>query len=361
MALLLIAVVLLATANGANDLFKSTATLWGSRTVGYTGAALCAAAGCLAGAAWAVWLPAGLLDSLRNSLIGQVLGANPSQAAAVALGAAGTVWLASRCGLPVSTTHALLGAFLGLSLACDLPFDYRFLVFNFALPLLLAPLWAMTCTAVVYRLLARWRQRLGLSPSSCVCLPHKEVFAAPCGEVACSGTCAPVVIGTLESCSEARVSVRLSAPAMLATAHVFSALALGFARSLNDVCKIGWFVLALDLPRAGVIWLTGIGILMVGGGLVGGRRVASVMGFDITALNTGQAFTANLLSSVTVGAASVWGWPVSTTHVMCGALFGIGAATRQARQRAIVKIVLAWLGTVPLAAALSALATSLLR
>jgi len=170
-----------------------------------------------------------------------------------------------------------------------------------------------------------------------------------------------VVIGTLESCSEARVSVRLSAPAMLATAHVFSALALGFARSLNDVCKIGWFVLALDLPRAGVIWLTGIGILMVGGGLVGGRRVASVMGFDITALNTGQAFTANLLSSVTVGAASVWGWPVSTTHVMCGALFGIGAATRQARQRAIVKIVLAWLGTVPLAAALSALATSLLR
>jgi PiT family inorganic phosphate transporter len=47
--------------------------------------------------------------------------------------------------------------------------------------------------------------------------------------------------------------------------------------------------------------------------------------------------------------------PVSTTHVSCGALFGIGATTGQARWNTIFQILLAWVITLPVAAALSAL------
>jgi PiT family inorganic phosphate transporter len=46
--------------------------------------------------------------------------------------------------------------------------------------------------------------------------------------------------------------------------------------------------------------------------------------------------------------------PVSTTHVSCGALFGIGVANGQARWRVIRTILLAWVLTLPVAALLSA-------
>ena len=46
---------------------------------------------------------------------------------------------------------------------------------------------------------------------------------------------------------------------------------------------------------------------------------------------------------------------ISTTHVACGSLVGIGLITRQARWSTIGQILLAWVTTVPLAAILGAL------
>jgi len=72
------------------------------------------------------------------------------------------------------------------------------------------------------------------------------------------------------------------------------------------------------------------------------------------------------LTAVAAGAAGTvllatrFGVPVSTTHVSCGALFGIGAVTGKARWRTIGGIFAAWIGTLPLAAALAALAALLL-
>jgi PiT family inorganic phosphate transporter len=45
--------------------------------------------------------------------------------------------------------------------------------------------------------------------------------------------------------------------------------------------------------------------------------------------------------------------PVSTTHVSCGSLFGIGAATGQSNRRTIATILLAWFITLPVAAGLA--------
>jgi PiT family inorganic phosphate transporter len=84
------------------------------------------------------------------------------------------------------------------------------------------------------------------------------------------------------------------------------------------------------------------------------------MSRGITAMNPGQAFTANLATALLVLVASRFGLPVSTTHVSCGALFGIGLVTRQARWRTIGRILVAWVTTLPLAATLAgALAVSL--
>ena len=53
-------------------------------------------------------------------------------------------------------------------------------------------------------------------------------------------------------------------------------------------------------------------------------------------------------------AASLFGLPVSTTHVSVGALFGIGLTTRQADFRVVRKILLSWLVTLPCAALIGA-------
>jgi PiT family inorganic phosphate transporter len=90
------------------------------------------------------------------------------------------------------------------------------------------------------------------------------------------------------------------------------------------------------------------------GGLLGARRVAETMSHRITAMNPGQAFTGNLTTALLVLFASRFGLPVSTTHVSCGALAGIGLVNHQARWNTIGQIVLAWVITLPLAAALAA-------
>ena len=79
------------------------------------------------------------------------------------------------------------------------------------------------------------------------------------------------------------------------------------------------------------------------GGLAGARRVADAMTNRITVMNAGQGFTGNIVTAFLVTCASRWGMPVSTTHVSCGALFGIGIANRQAHWKFIRTILAAWL------------------
>jgi inorganic phosphate transporter, PiT family len=53
--------------------------------------------------------------------------------------------------------------------------------------------------------------------------------------------------------------------------------------------------------------------------------------------------------------------PVSTTHVSCGTLFGIGATTGQGDLRVMTSIFAAWLCTLPLGALLGAAMSALVR
>jgi PiT family inorganic phosphate transporter len=89
------------------------------------------------------------------------------------------------------------------------------------------------------------------------------------------------------------------------------------------------------------------------GGLVNARKVAETMSRKITTMNHGQGFTANLTTAILVVLASLYGLPVSTTHVSVGSLFGIGLTTGKANPRVVSAIVLSWLITLPCAAILA--------
>jgi PiT family inorganic phosphate transporter len=130
--------------------------------------------------------------------------------------------------------------------------------------------------------------------------------------------------------------------------HFFSAGAVSFARGLNDTPKI--VALALVGSTLDLTWSIGfIALVMALGGLISARKVAETVSQRITGMDPDQGFLANLVTSFLVIFASRWGLPVSTTHVSCGALFGIGIANGQARWGVIRTILLAWIVTLPFA------------
>ena len=96
-----------------------------------------------------------------------------------------------------------------------------------------------------------------------------------------------------------------------------------------------------------------VAVAMAVGGLLNAKKVGEVMSKKITPMNSGQGFTANLMTGLLVTTASVHGLPVSTTHVSVGSIFGIGTVTKKADIKVIRKILLSWLLTLPIAAIFS--------
>ena len=92
------------------------------------------------------------------------------------------------------------------------------------------------------------------------------------------------------------------------------------------------------------------------GTLLGGWRIVHTMGSKITRLNPMQGFCAETGGALTLFAATWLGIPVSTTHTITGAIVGVGAARRVSAVRwgLAGNIVIAWIVTLPAAAAISA-------
>jgi inorganic phosphate transporter, PiT family len=94
------------------------------------------------------------------------------------------------------------------------------------------------------------------------------------------------------------------------------------------------------------------------GTLAGGWRIVHTMGSRITRLTPVQGFCAETGGALTLFLATYFGIPVSTTHTITGGIVGVGAARRVSSVRWNVAntIVMAWVVTIPAAAATGALA-----
>lgn len=349
-------VAALAYANGANDNFKGVATLFGSGVSDYRKALNWATAATFAGSIAALWLTAQLVAAFSGKLFvsAQTL-ALPGFGVAVCAACAMTVLLATRLGLPVSTTHALAGGLLGAAfVAPESLIDWSRAGKQIFLPLAVGPLVALAAAMALYPALSFARERLGITRQTCVCIGGEWVPQA--GGTATLGGIR-VVVESQSVCRERYGGsvVGVSAQALIDGLHYLSAGAVSFARGVNDTPKIvALTLLALPALGAGGGAFAAVGTAIAVGGLLGAQRVAETMSKKITAMNPGQGLSANLITSALVLAASPLGLPLSTTHVSCGALFGIGAVTRQARWKTIAGILAAWLITLPLAAALGA-------
>jgi PiT family inorganic phosphate transporter len=99
-----------------------------------------------------------------------------------------------------------------------------------------------------------------------------------------------------------------------------------------------------------------VALAMAPGGLLNARKVAHTMSRRIATMSDGQAFTANAVTGLLVIAASRFGLPVSTTHVSVGAIGGVGLVNGSVNTGVLRNIVLSWVLTLPIAAAIAAAA-----
>ena len=365
---LVAAVLFLAYTNGANDNFKGVATLFGSGTTDYRRALGWATLTTLAGSVAAVLFAGQLVQVFSGKgLVPDTLTQDPGFLLAVTCGTALTVLLATLVGFPISTTHALTGALVGAGCAAaGSGVNLHRLGQVFFLPLALSPCLAFAATAAIYPALRWTRLRLGVERAMCLCIDGGEqrVLMQPDGTAVLAGSGMRLSVGELAQCRQRYQGtiIGIDAQWVLDRLHYLSAGTVSFARGLNDTPKIVALLVAagaLQVPLA--VSLAVVGLAMALGGGLNARKVAMTMSRRVTAMNHGQGFTANLVTACLVTLASRFGLPVSTTHVSCGSLMGIGLVSRQGRWGTIGSILMAWLITLPLAGLLGATGYWLIR
>ncbi|HTI06670.1 MAG TPA: inorganic phosphate transporter [Gemmatimonadales bacterium] len=116
----------------------------------------------------------------------------------------------------------------------------------------------------------------------------------------------------------------------------------------------------LYLSNADVIptWVALAAYAAIGAGtMAGGWRIVKTMGQRLTKLTPFGGFAAETGAALTIGFASHFGIPVSTTHTITGAIAGVGAAQRFSAVRwgLAGRIVWAWLLTIPASAGIAML------
>lgn len=363
---LFISACFLAYSNGANDNFKGVATLFGSGTTNYKKAINWATLTTFTGSVTAIFLASELVKNFSGKgLVPNELITTPIFAISIAFGAAITVFMATKIGMPISTTHSLVGALFGAGvMAVGSQFNFEKLGSTFLMPLIVSPLMAALLSFIVYLIFRIFRKQLGVTKKTSLNIREKQTLSIASHNM--DKTATLKTKRTIEATIQNKIEkyeghiLGLSSQKVLDSLHYLSAGVVSFARGLNDTPKI--IGLLLIINAIDITWsMTIIAVIMAIGGLMNAKKVGLTMSKKITPMNSGQGFTANLVTGLLVTTASIHGLPVSTTHISVGSIFGIGTVTKKANYNMIGKILLSWLLTLPLAAMVSAILFKLLE
>ena len=146
-------------------------------------------------------------------------------------------------------------------------------------------------------------------------------------------------------------------------AQWITTITLGLSHGTNDAQKT-MGIISMGLVAFGVIptfyvpnWVIGACALSIAvGTALGGWRLIRTMGAGFYRIRPIHAFTSQLASSVVILGSAVMGAPVSTTQVISSSIVGTGAAHRfpMVRWRLASNIVIAWIVTIPITGLLGA-------
>ncbi|TAL09308.1 MAG: inorganic phosphate transporter [Nitrospirae bacterium] len=364
--LALLLVMALAYANGTNDVSKAVATLVGSGVTNYRTAIIWGTVWTVTGAGLSALLASAMLKTFSRGLIQPGIAPPPALALAILVGAMAWVLVASRTGLPVSTTHALTGALVGAGLMAigSQKLMWPAIAGKIGLPLLLSPVMALTVSFLIHPVIRRVAERW---EGACLCvMPASRALVTIDAQgntrtLMQTGVLGQPVVAVPAQCARAGLK---GLAVGLDSIHWLSSGVASLARGANDTPKI---MAMLLLGGAAASWpsvtaqfttLAAVTLAMGLGSYLGGLRVTEVLAEKVTRMDHVEGLSANLTTSSLVLVSAGMGLPVSTTHVSSSAIIGIGLlkGLNAVRWATVRDMVLAWIVTLPASALLAALA-----
>lgn len=147
--------------------------------------------------------------------------------------------------------------------------------------------------------------------------------------------------------------------------QIFTASSFAFSHGANDIANaIGPFAAILDVLKNGTINATSpvpfaalamFGVALVVGLWFLGKKVIATVGSKLATIRPTTGFSAELGASIVILLATQFGIPVSSTHILIGAILGIGVYNKNANWIMMKPIGLAWIITLPAAGIMAAL------
>ncbi|EAI2872530.1 phosphate permease [Campylobacter jejuni] len=147
--------------------------------------------------------------------------------------------------------------------------------------------------------------------------------------------------------------------------QIFTASSFAFSHGANDIANaIGPFAAILDVLKNGTINATSpvpfaalamFGVALVVGLWFLGKEVITTVGSKLATIRPTTGFSAELGASIVILLATQFGIPVSSTHILIGAILGIGVYNKNANWIMMKPIGLAWIITLPVAGIMAAL------
>ncbi len=385
---------------GANDVANSMADAVGSRAVTIFWAVVLAGICNFCGA---VLVGSHVTDTVRKGIIDtQAFTHDPRMLAhgMVCAMLAAAVWLnlASYVGMPVSTTHSIVGAIVGFGiLQAGIGHIHWAKLGQIVASWFISPIAGGLIAFLIFRLISRH-----------ILSVEKPAVAARKGVPVCvfftfaililaiiykglknihlnfNGPEA-VAVSVIGGFVAAGISVllvrrRRNCDSELSTEHqlvqvekifailvIITSCTVAFAQGANDVANaIGPLAAVAEIVKHNTVpgkvsvsirflVLGGVGIAV--GLAMFGYRVMRVVGTKITEITPSRGVAADLSGMITVLACSKLGLPVSTTHILVGAIIGVGLARgiTAVDRKVVGSIFTSWIATVPIAAGLTIL------
>lgn len=384
--------------NGANDVANSFASAVGAKAISMKQAVMIAGLMNLVGA---ILIGGNVSEKLITGILNpEEFGDAQNYVVAMfsVLFAAGAfVLVSSLTHLPVSSSHAIVGSLIGVSVAAsgmsavNWPVLQTIVISWFVSPFLAGGLSFLMLTFVQTRILKEPNKELEnlrvwlpyllaitLAVFVLILMKGSSLAVFRPGTLWEYGLFLGVLLpyATLVAQVLLRALTSNMAEGRESSERVFRNLQVGtssyvaFAHGANDVANSISPVFAVylvvssagQLPTTELVGAHGVPlwILVLGGGGIAlgiavlGHRVIQTLSKEITELDNFKGFSVDFAAATTVVLASVMGLPVSSTHAATGAIIGTGVREGKGMNtRVLLKIVVAWVVTVPVAATIS--------
>ena len=302
--------------NGFHDTANAVATSVSTRAMSPRLAVLVASVANLAGA----FVTTAVAKNIAKGIIDPGLATTTTVLAAL-LGAIAWNLITWWRGLPSSSSHALIGGLVGAALvqSGSNGVEWHALAHNVAIPAVIAPVLAFAAAFLL--LLAIYWALVWITPGLA-----NRTFRL--GQLA-SGTWVAFTHGA----NDAQKTMGVITLALVTSGH---------QAQLDHIPT--WVIVAA-------------GVAIGAGTYVGGWRIMRTLGQRVYSIEPASGFAAQATGGATIYLATHLGYPLSTTHVISGAVMGAGATQRFSAVRWGIagNIVTAWVLTIPAAAIVAAL------